>query len=109
MTYLMLCLSKKSFNFCAGIKTSSNRLGHVRLSSLCGPHKKPGTLFPAEIIAVRGNCFSLRYVALTLETKNQFLSLIEWVPVSLKTSCPAGGEKDVDDEENKVNKHQKDK
>jgi len=58
---------------------------------------------------VRGNCFSLRYVALTLETKNQFLSLIAWVPVSLKTRCSAGGEKDADDEENKVNKHKKDK
>src|SRR6266702_5759796 len=109
----MLCLSKKSFHFCARIKTSSNRLGHdcgwvaVMLSSLCGPHKKPGTLFPAEIIAVRGNCFGLRYVALTLETKNQFLSLIERVPVSLKTRCPAWGEKDVNDEENNVSKHEK--
>ena len=78
------------------------------LSSLCGSHKKPGTLFPAEIIPVRGNCFSLRYVALTLETKNQFFSLIE-VPVSLKTRCPACGEKDLDNDENNASKHEKDK
>jgi hypothetical protein len=81
----------------------------VRLSSLCGPHKKPGTLFPAEIIAVRENCFSFRYVTLTLQTKNQFLSLIEWVSVSPKMRCPACGEKDLDNEENNVSKHEKDK
>ena len=80
-----------------------------KLSSLCGPHKKPGTLFPTEIIALRENCFTLRHVALTLETKNQLLSLIARVSVSLKTRCPAGGEKDADDEENKVNKDKKDK
>ncbi|HEU0046757.1 MAG TPA: hypothetical protein VFQ43_04000 [Nitrososphaera sp.] len=44
-----------------------------------------------------------------METKNQFLSLIERVPVSLKTRCPAWGEKDVNDEENNVSKHEKDK
>ena len=77
--------------------------------SLCGPHKKPGTLFLAEIIAVRRNGFSLRDVALTLKTKNQFLSLIERVPVSLKTRCPACGEKDLDNEENNASKHEKDK
>jgi len=77
--------------------------------SLCGPHKKPGTLFPAEIIAVRGNCFGLRYVALTLETKNQFLSLIGRIPVSLKTRGPACGEKDLDNEKNNASKHEKDK
>src|SRR5262249_47526776 len=109
VTYLVLCLSKKSFNFCAGIKTSSNRLGHVRLSSLCGPHKKSGTLVPAEIIAVRRNGLRLRDVALTLETKNQFLSLIKGFRFGRKTRCLALGEKDVDDSENKVNKHQKDK
>jgi hypothetical protein len=81
----------------------------VRLSSLCGPYKKPCALFPAEIIAVRRNCFSLRYVALTLETKNQFLSLIERVPVSLKTRRLACGEKHVDDKENNISKHEKDK
>jgi len=79
------------------------------LSSLCGPHKKPGTLFPAEIIPVRKNCFSLRDVALTLETKNQFLSLIERVAVSRKTRCPPCGEKAIDDEENNVSKQKKDK
>jgi hypothetical protein len=51
--------------------------------AICGPHKKLGTLFFAEITAVRGNSFSLRDVALTLSTKNQFLSLLEWVLVRI--------------------------
>jgi hypothetical protein len=84
-------------------------VGAVRVSSLCGFHKKPGALFPAEIIAVRENCFGLRYVALTLKTKNQFLSLIGRVAVSPKTRCPARGEKDLDNEENNVSKQEKDK
>jgi hypothetical protein len=46
---------------------------------------------------------------LTLAAKNQLLSLIERVPVSRKTRCPACGEKDADDEEDKESKQQKDK
>ena len=46
---------------------------------------------------------------MALETKNQFLSPVEGVSVSLKTCCPAWGEKDVDDEENKVSKQERDK
>src|SRR5215831_4238579 len=42
-----------------------------------------------EKIAVRKNGFSLRYVALTLDTKNQFLFLIICADsVSLRTSWP---------------------
>jgi hypothetical protein len=58
---------------------------------------------------VRGNSFSLRYVALTLETKNQLLALIEGVLVSFKTRWPAGREKAVDNEHNKVSKQQENK
>jgi hypothetical protein len=58
---------------------------------------------------MRENCFTLRHVALTLEAKNQLLSLVQWIPVSLQTRCPICGEKDLDNEENNVSKQEKDK
>jgi uncharacterized protein YbbK (DUF523 family) len=57
---------------------------------------------------MRENCFTLRHVALTLEAKNQWLSLIEWIPVLLKTRGPACGQKNVDDAKNQVSKQEKD-
>jgi hypothetical protein len=65
------------------------RSASVSQANLCGPHKKPGTLVPAEIIAVRRNGLRLRDIAFTLETKNQFLSLIKGFRFGRKTRCLA--------------------
>src|SRR5215469_6673474 len=77
------------------------------LSQSGGPLKKLGTLFPCTKIAVRKNGFSLRYVALTLDTKNQFLFLIICPDsVSLRISRLYCGPKNADDEENEVSKQE---
>lgn len=55
------------------------------------------------------NRFSLRQVALTVETPNQFLFLIGMLLRSLKTLSSLSEEKHVDDEKKKVGKYKKDK